>query len=171
MPAKGYSYSRDTVIDKELFDSFLIQYPEYKDQLDYNTFKDVILESNKNIAAIIINEDNGFKLPENLGYIAVTRYKSKKKAIDWESTHKYKKRIYHNNLHTFGFSFKIRWYKAGIAKFRNNRIYKFDSCRTLSRAVAKMAKEGRMYLEWKMADFWDASKLERSFRKQFKVAE
>ena len=171
MPSKGYSYHRENIIDKKFFEKFIQQYPEYENQLDYNQFKDVILDSNKEFANIIINDENGIKLPVNLGYIVVSRFKAKNKAIDWNSTNKYGKKIYHNNLHTFGYTLHIKWFKAGIAKFPRNRIFKFEACRSLKRSIAKQGQQGNTFLEWKATDFWTASKLERTFRKQFKVSE
>src|SRR5689334_9320632 len=120
MPAKGFYYSRDTVISEEFFNQFLEEYPEYKELIDYQQFKNIIFDSNKSIADIIGNDSQGFKLPENMGFIAVTKYKSKKKAIDWKNSKEFNKKIFHVNLHSFGFTHHIRWFKAGIAKFSHN---------------------------------------------------
>lgn len=171
MPAAGYTYSREQVIDKEFFKGFLKVHPELQSIINYDTFKDIILESNQLMFDTVANDDQGIKLPENMGYVAVTKYKSKKKARDWANSIKYGKVIYHLNLHSFGFIYHIKWFKAGIAKFAHNYIYKFEPNRFLKRAVAANVKSGKPYLEWNLTDFWSASKLQRAFNKRFKISE
>lgn len=162
MPAKGYKMERNNIIDLAFYKKFKA---ETGINIDYKTFKSVIVDSNEEIANIIIDGNDGFRLPKGLGAITVSKYKAKphQKRIDWLNSNKFKKRIYHLNLHTYGYSFAIRWFKHDITKFGLAGIYKFKACRSLSRAVSKKAKEtqGKQYFEWKFADFYESSRLER----------
>ena len=86
-----------------------------------------------------------------------------KKRIDWINSNKFNKRIYHVNLHSYGFSFAIKWFKHEITKLSIASVYKFKACRDLKRSVSKKGKEtqGKQYFEWKYADFYQATRLER----------
>lgn len=165
MPAKGTSYHRNNIISKELYKKFL---DEFKMEIDYETFVDIILESNSIIFDIIANEPTGFKIPENMGYWVVTKYKTKKKPIDWKNSRRLKKQVYLTNLHSFGYVYHIKWCKFAIARFKFNEIYKFSSCRFLARKVAQNGKNGFTYFNWKNSDFWNTFKLDRTYYKKYK---
>jgi ribosome biogenesis protein Nip4 len=143
MPAKGSSY----------------QLPD----------RDQVLESNKKICETVVEDENGFKLPENLGYLCVIKYKTKKKAINWADTKKYGKTIYFLNLHSFGFRYHIKWFKTGISRFSFNEVYKFAPLRTMRTHVSKNAKANKEYHEWNLKDFWDFNKLEKLVHKKLKL--
>lgn len=158
MPAKNTSYKsgkRDLVISKDFYKNFI---DETNIDISYLDFRNVILASNKAIADIIANGDDSFKLPEQMGYIAVTKYKSKKKSIDWKSTRLLGKKIILPNLHSFGYIHHIRWYKTTLVNFAFNKIFKLEPCRALKRQVAKNVKEGKEYSTWEISDFWSKSK-------------
>lgn len=160
MPAKGYKFRRDNIIDVKF-------YKEFKEQhnidIDYKTFKKIIITSNKKIADIIVDGNDGFRLPKGLGAITVSKYKSSKKHIDWQNSNKFNKRIYHLNLHTYGYNFSIRWFKHNVTKLALVGIYKFKASRKLRRSVVKRAKDtqGSVYFDWQYRDFYQATKLER----------
>lgn len=166
MPAKGSTLDsgpRDMVIDEEFYKKVK---DKYNLDIDYKTFKNIILTSNNAIKEIIANDEGGFKLPENLGYIVVTKYKSKKRPIDWVATKKLKKVVYLPNLHSFGYIHHIKWFRIGLTvNFGTADVYKFESCRDLSRSVAKNVKEYKVYHTWSNSDFWSSSKtLKRIFK-------
>lgn len=96
-----------------------------------------------------INNPQGFKLPESLGYISVTRYKPKpgERVIDWKNSKALGTRVYHTNLNTFGYMARIGWYADVLAHCRNLNIYKFVPERPFSRGLAKAIKSGKIYNE------------------------
>ena len=168
MPSKGYRRTRNNVISEKFFNSIK---KDSKLEIDYKTFQKIILESNSTIFDIVANEPTGFKLPEGLGYLVVTKYKSNKKPIDWKNTHKYKKVIYLTNLHSFGYISHIKWCKFSIARFKYNEIYKFEPCRYLTRKVSANTKAGVTYFNWQNSDFWSTSKLDRLYNRKYKTQE
>lgn len=168
MPAKGYFYSRNNIITKDLHQRFI---EENDVEIDFKTFQKVILESNQVIFNIIADEPEGFKLPEGMGYLVVTRYRTTKKPIDWVNSKKYKRAVYLPNLHSFGYISHIMWCKFAIARFKYNEIYKFEPCRFLSRKVAANTKAGLTYFSWQNSDFWNTSKLDRLYNKTYKNKE
>lgn len=49
--------------------------------VDYKIFKKVIVDSNKAIANVILDGNDGFKLPVNMGSIVINAYKDKNKNL------------------------------------------------------------------------------------------
>ncbi len=150
---------RDHILGRKFFKELKLAHPEL--ELTWSEVVDIIRETNKEIANIITNDQAGFKLPENHGYIVVTSFKSNHKTVDLENTKKFRRAIYHLNLHSFGHRLAIKW-------INNNRlnyfpkIYKFKACRTLCRQVAKSGKSGFNYLNWSKKDFIKFDKIYKS---------
>jgi hypothetical protein len=169
MPAKGKGYQlpdRDQVLGPALWKAFK---EKHNSDISYQDFTKIIKESNKKIYDTVISDENGFKLPENLGYLCVIKYKTKKKAINWADTKKYGKKIYYLNLHSFGFRYHIKWFKTGISRFAFNEIYKFAPLRNMRRDVSQKIRDGKDYYEWNLRDFWDFNKLEKLVSKKLKM--
>lgn len=171
MPAKGTNYQlpdRDQVLSPELWKAYK---EKTKSDMSYNEFSLIIKESNKKIHEAVIEDADGFKLPENLGYLCVIKYKTKKKAVNWADTKKYGKTIYYLNLHSFGFRYHIKWFKTGISRFAFNEVYKFAPLRILRTEVSKSIRSEKNYNEWTLKDFWDFNKLEKLVHKKLKLEE
>jgi hypothetical protein len=169
MPALGSHYSfpdRHQVLSPELWKA-------YKEKsgrdISYSDFTKIIKESNKKIFDIVSEDENGFKLPENLGYLCVIKYKTKKKAINWADTKKYGKKIYYLNLHSFGYRCHIKWFKTGISRFAFNEAFKFAPLKDLRTVVSRNFKNGKEYHEWVLKDFWNQNKLEKLVNKKLKI--
>lgn len=117
-------------------------------------YVDIVKRSNELIATAILENPYGFKLPEQLGYIAIDKFKPKKgsriKPIDWITTNKTGKLTYLTNLHSFGFIYVIKWYKNPNRKFLD--CYVFKAQKKLNRALAQKIKAGKDY-----------TKIDRSF--------
>lgn len=142
---------RDHVLGREFYKRFKLAHPEIN--ITWNQLVEIIRESNEEIANIVVNEQAGFKLPENHGYLVVSSYKSTKKSIDLANSKKFKKKIYYLNLHTFGSRIAIRWYHNSYLTSYYPKVYKFMSCRTFARKAAASAKAGFNYLNWSRKDF------------------
>lgn len=167
MPAKGSSYllpDRHQVLNKDLYKQFKLDNPDI--QISFEEFSDIIKVSNQKIYETVVEDPNGFKLPENLGYFCVIKYRTKKKAINWADSNKYDKKIYHANLHSFGYQYHIKWFTTGISRFLFNEIYKFAPHRNLRRDVARSIKQGATYHNWQVKDFWDFNRLEKLLNKK-----
>jgi hypothetical protein len=169
MPAKGSSYQlpdRDQVLSPKLWKAYK---EKHNSTITYADFTKIVKESNKMICDTIVDDENGFKLPENLGYLCIIKYKTKKKAINWQDTKKYGKTIYFLNLHSFGFRYHIKWFKTGISRFAFNEVFKFAPLRTMRTDVSKNVKASKEYYEWTLKDFWDFNKLEKLVHKKLKL--
>lgn len=168
MPAKGSKYllpNRDQVVDMDLWKRFK---EKYESDISYKDFMTIIKASNKTIYDAVLEDERGFKFPHGLGYIAVTKYRTKTKSIDWAATQKYNKKIYHLNLHSFGWCFHIKWFRTGICNFEFHKLYRMVPHRFLKRALSKNVREGKDYQEWQIKDYWDFNKLEKIYNKKIK---
>ena len=161
MPAKGTKYKsgkRDLIYDGKFYNELRkITGIELTDK----EIRHVIITSNEEIAKTVAEHDEGFKLPESLGYIAVTKYKSKKRAIDWVNSKKLKRKIYLTNLHSFGYIHHIKWYKKGSSNVALIDAYILEPCRLLKRDVASKVKAHKIYHTWSNSDFWNQNKIIR----------
>lgn len=166
MPAKGSSWKtgpRNLILCKEFYDTVRQQ---TKLELSDKEIREIILESNKEMANIVANSDDVLKLPEDLGYIAVTKYKSKKRPVDWIATRKVGKRVLALNLHSFDYIYHIKWFKTSGGKFGIKKVYRLEPTRLLKRTVAKNVKIGKTYHTWDVSDFWNMSKLYNRINKE-----
>lgn len=107
--------------------------------IEYKEFIQILKESTKSIRQTIIDNPLGFKLPYNLGYIAVNKYKPLKKSsnqpINWVATNKYGRIIPFTNFHSLGYMYKITFYPNN--SILPMRSYVMKAHRVLKRMVAK----------------------------------
>lgn len=161
MPAKnskGIAGKRDTIITIKYFTKFK------KDtgiDIDYKTFKDIIVSSNEKITECVIEDTTGFKLPQNLGFLVINKYQNSDKSVDYFNSRKYNKTIYLHNLHSFQFKYSIKWIKRGHTNCRATECYKLINFRKFKRAVAASIKAGTQYHKWTNSDFWSPKKTKR----------
>lgn len=149
MPAPGAGLKngpRFNVINKELHSQFVLTTGI---QIPYDTFVTIINTSNEVIRRMCTTNIQGFKMPESLGYIAVTRYQPKPgaRSIDWKRTRELGTRVYHTNFHSFGYKPKISWYMDTLVSCSNMNIYKFVPDRNFSRGVSAAVTAGKTYNE------------------------
>lgn len=170
MPAKGSTLrygNRDTIFNKDVWKN-LVEKENIK--FSYKECIKIINQCNDNIADVIVEENDGFKLPFGLGYLCAIRFKPKNIAIDWNGTRKNGgKFVYHNNLATFGFSAGVKWFRVGrVSTSSFNEIFKFKACKKLATKISKRFKGGKMYSELTNADFIEKSRLENFYNKKFR---
>lgn len=159
MNKRGLSKVRDRInyTNKQSYKNFLEKNPNTK--ITYKQFVDILKLSNSKINNYILNNELGFKLPNNLGYIAVSKFKQKNtyKVIDWKNSNKLNKIIPLLNFHSFGNMYRIGLFKN--SSLRALQAYKFNAHRLLKRELAKKIKSGKDYYE-----------LDRNFfSKRFKI--
>lgn len=167
MPAKNSGLKcgeRFNPLNKSLWKEFV---KESGIEITYEMFREIIWTTNAIICDAAANEEAGVELPELLGHVVVTKYKSTKVPVDWVNSKKLGKKIPLLNLHSFGYIHHIKWFKMN-AIFKNRYIYKFQPYRSLSRMVAANIKKGKKYHKWENSDFWSKTKLARVFNKFYK---
>lgn len=138
--SKNKVTGRLNYISKKEYEAFKLKYPN--STVTYEQFIAVLKQSTRCIHDHILENPLGFKLPNNLGYIAVKKFKTGAKyfAVDWVNTLKLGKRVPLTNLHTFGHAFKIEFFKNG--KIKPLLPYKMDAHRLIKRDLAQVIKKG-----------------------------
>lgn len=136
---------RITYNNKPTYTEFSNTSKHVKSGLDisYEEYKKIISESNLEISNIILENELGFKLPLNIGYIAVTKFKQKDNYIvtDWANTRKFNKVIPQLNFHSMGHMYKIKLFKNN--KLVPFRVYFMQAHRSLKRRLAAIIKKGK----------------------------
>jgi hypothetical protein len=168
MPAKGSTLKtgkRLAIVTPKFFKLF--QETHLQVSISYKQFTDIINLSNELTSLKVIENTSGFKLPENLGYIAVTRYKSKRRAIDFKKTKELGQTVYHTNFHSYGYTNRIQWFSSQITKCKFHQIYKFVPERKVSRELAKKSLAGKVYNEFNYSHF-KQKKIRVNLNKNFK---
>lgn len=132
-------------------------YKEYKEEyqndkvynIEYKVFVNIVEEFYKRMMNEILLNGATFRMPYRLGLLRVLKRKMNFKnnlAIDWNTTNKTGKKIYHINDHTGGFKFFFRWDKTGVI-FKHKSLYRLVMTRSHKRMLAKLIKGGQDYYE------------------------
>lgn len=148
---------RHGFINRPAYKVFNKKHPEAN--ITYRQYIAILKASTEAIRDHILENPLGFKLPYNLGYIAIDKFKplSGYASVDWQNSKRLKRRVVFNNLHSFGFLYKIKLYAN--PKIKPLNIYRFTAHRIIKRMAAKNIKAGKEYLQ-----------IERSYySKRFKI--
>jgi hypothetical protein len=173
MPKKNSLFKcpdRDYVFNMTFYKKNLVE--ENKVKLSFTDCKNIIDTCNKNIAKVIENEVDGFKLPNGLGYLTVVSYVPCKDYVDHHNTKKIGKKVYHLNLHTSGKACKVKWFGFRYIRLKSMTsfldVYKFKSYKTMSQSVSKAFKFGKDYVNWTVNDFINKGRLENLYDKKYR---
>jgi hypothetical protein len=137
-----------TILNKEFFDSFKKKHPKYKN-LDNKDLRKVIKIFNDQICATVIDNRDGIKLPESIGWLFIgSCQQSKKENVDYAKSNKYGVAVSNKNWETDGKLAKIFFTSYALKhKMKNREFWKFVACRDFKRAVAKTYPENwNMYV-------------------------
>lgn len=128
-------------INRKTYNEFIKDNPT--STITYENFIKVLKESSIVIRDYVLNNELGFKLPYELGYIAVDKFKPSKShiSIDWVNTKRFGKKIPLTNLHSFGNVYKVKLYKN--PKIKPLMGYKMTAHRILKRLIAQKVKSGK----------------------------
>lgn len=121
--------------------------------IEYRDFISIIDFSNRKIKEKVVNNISGFKLPEQLGYLAISKYKSKERKIDYNKSKQLNTKVYFTNFHSKGFDARIMWYINQIASCRNIHEYKFVPDREFTHMKSAQLKAGKNYNSYNYDDF------------------
>lgn len=154
MPTKGTKLrtgDRLVVVTPKFYRKFLKENEDI--EITYAQFSKVIQECNDLLGVKVIDNTLGVRLPENMGYLAVTRYKSKRRNVDYKKTKELGQTIYHTNFHSYGYNNRIQWFSNQITICKFHQIYKFIPERKVSRDLAKRSFAGKVYNEYSYQHF------------------
>lgn len=134
---------------EELWKDFNKENKPLAKKIGIRGFYKIIMTSNTKIKEAIIDNPNGVKLPNRLGWLGVLKKKPlmdnvKNLKVDWKRSKDLGYKIYHMNSHSDNFTYKIYWDKKG-AILSNVTLYVFTSCRNLQRDLAKAVFKGKEY--------------------------
>lgn len=154
MPAKGTKLrtgDRLRLVNQTLYRRFKKENPET--DISYLTFSTIINECNETSAIKVLDNISGYKMPEQMGYLAVTKFKPKRRQVDFNKTKQIGQTVYHTNFHSFGYSPHIQWFSSQITKCKFHQIYKFKPETKFSRGAAARMKAGKSYNEFNYTHF------------------
>lgn len=123
-------------------------------QQPFKVFKTILKELNEGIRDKILQNSEDIHLPCGLGRIRIKKRKMtfnkerEKLKVDWATSRKLKKTVYHLNDHTNGNRYRWFWYKRTNFFFNQQlKPYAFIPSRENKRALAKILKteKGRDY--------------------------
>jgi hypothetical protein len=146
MPAKGSKrkfQNRKNFLKKDLWERYV---EKNDDDVTWDEFKTIVMDVLEYVAKSIVTDNLGFRLPYNMGYIAVTRYKTPKNMIDMVHLCKTGIKRPLLNLHSFEDQCRILWFSSKtVANFRNRGLYKFKASKELNYRMRDMIYAGKEY--------------------------
>ena len=130
------------VLTKELYQAFIEKYPHHK-KVDYNTFKNIVVDFNGRLWEGAINNRDGVALPENLGYLVITKCdKPKGSNTDFVASAKYGKRVNHANWDSDNFLAKISYTNYSLKyRFTDRELWGFSPVKQFRSNVASTFPE------------------------------
>lgn len=167
MPAKGTTLrvgERHPVFSKDFVTKLKNDLPH----LNYSQkeLKEIFDLANLKIKEEILKDPSGFRLPCNMGILAVSKYKHKTTVCDYRNSRDFKKKIPYLNLHSFGNMFAIKYYRVSDNKIGDMiKFFKFHPTRDFKRNLAKVVKEtgGEEYMNHTSQSFFSKRQLTKLF--------
>lgn len=124
----------------------------HKHHLEKNLFLDIAKTFFKGLSKLIIEEGYEYELPSRMGRVYIKKFKpsNPKKNIDFNLTRELygewnknnpndKKKVYHKNLHSSGWSSRWYWNKKSCV-VTNKSFYRFKAVRSNTRATSSAIK-------------------------------
>ena len=129
---------------------FIDMYDTMPIEVSYFAYKAILQEMCKVILKHILDGSDGFKMPSNLGYIQIGKYRpksytEKSLSVDYKSSKELNKRIYHLNEHSDGYKFRLYWSKSH-QYFPDMYKYQLSLVRANKRRLAQLIFKHTDYL-------------------------
>lgn len=121
-------------------------------QSDYKIYRSVCDDYNKALVDKMLDKSGEIKLFVRLGFMRVKKTKmnftdKNTLSVDWQSSKKFKKRMYHMNDHTGGYKYRFYWKRGAV---KNITAYAFIPTRTNARRLASILKDKDRELDYFM---------------------
>jgi hypothetical protein len=133
-----------TVLNSNIFKEFLKKHPKYKGQVDLKSFRKVITKYNENLKNAVIDNRDGIELPQNLGYLVVTKCERPKKGtnINYAATIKSGKYVNHRNWDSDNYLAKICYSNYSLKyRFSDRELWAFTPDKKFRQNVSKAFPE------------------------------
>lgn len=159
LPKRKRFLTRDTYNDFIEHTGSKLTYPEWRNSIkSFNTlWRETMLLS-----------PFGYELPQGLGVIAVDKYQSDRDIVNVSASVKHNRPVKYLNLHTFGFRYKIKWYRDRVVNFKYHKLYKFTPARDMNRQLAAILFSGKdCYHKIKKAAIVESMQLKKYLDKKW----
>ena len=131
-----------TITLVDFYKEYSKKYKGTEFECTYREYKDIVSIILSQIMDVLF-KGKTFEVPANLGDLVIGKKRQQKRPIDWQSTKKYGKLIYLNNIHSNNYVYKFQWLKSK-KKFPNRKLYTFRPTRANAREVCRLAKNGEL---------------------------
>jgi len=161
---------RHKVCNTELFKRFKQKHSNVK--ISYKDFYRITSEANLKIQDCIINDPSGFKIPLNIGYLAIQKFKPTHRLINHIQRRITGRTIFNLNLHTFEWMYTLKWFKTTESRLTSNlHCYQFKASRAIKARLGKLLKTegGAKYVTYETKHFYSRKLLEK-INKNFKFS-
>lgn len=90
-------------------------------------------------------DEEGFKMPFNMGILMVMRFTPKGKVINYRRSAQIKTTVYFHNAHSFGDRIHVTWIKPEVIRWPNMDTYTFVGETLRKREISKKCINGKVY--------------------------
>jgi hypothetical protein len=128
---------------KHVYKAYESEHGNDEFRVDEKTFRDVIIYFNKRAMQMILEDARELILPYRLGSLRIVKCKmhivNNKLKVDFNTSRKLGKTIYHLNDHTDGYYYKFHWRKIGC-NAKNYKAYCLQPVREYKRKISQLIK-------------------------------
>lgn len=159
--------NRFIVLNRNLFKKFKEKHPDI--ELTYKEFYDITSAANLKIQDTILTDPSGFKIPLNIGYIAIKKFKPTNRLVNLVHRRMSGRFAFNVNLHSFEYMFAIKWFKVTESRLTSRmHCYQFKACRPMKARLVNIIKngEGSKFVSYETKHFY-SRKLLQKFNKHF----
>lgn len=126
------------LLNMKTYNAFKEKYPKYSN-LSFKAFKEIVFAYNGNLWKGVIDNRDGIKLPENLGYLLIGKCdKTKNKEnTDFAASAKYGKKVNHLNWDSDNYLAKICYTNYSLKyRFSDRELWGFKAVKQFKSTVA-----------------------------------
>lgn len=113
----------------------------------------IIRDSNMVIKDILLDNIEGFKLPERLGFMVISSQENNKKRIDYKRSKEFNAIVYHKNSH--GPNALVFWENYNITGSEKIPNYKFILDHDFRKKKSRKLLEGKVYSTYEKNYFYN----------------
>ena len=163
--AKRYRKKTHVVVIYHVMVAIRKKFPQYKHKVTEKDCRYIISNFCTYMKNKVLENRDGVELPEGLGYIMLTSYKSKKKLINKGESEKHQIKIYQTNLEIDGFKAKVMYTNDKMKYTLLNRdMWRFNGARSFRIDVSStFRKNWKKFIQLEMGKKI-CRKIERNIR-------
>lgn len=126
---------------KDFYKRYIEEYPT---GIDYKLYKTILSDYYNIIKDELLYSSEELKMPLKLGTVRITKYKpktysTKSLSVDYKLSKELGYKVYHLNLHSDGYKYRLYWHKEIACNFSIYR-YSLNFVRACKRELARIIK-------------------------------